>query len=1776
MEKDADVTTADAKKMENLFKTSFLSSSSSLSGKVERTVSLQQNIIMNTLINDIVISKLTGQASIFQLGGLPGSGKTFVAKTIIDRLIQIGLMKVSQVLICCKNNTAVHTVFNTMSDYGDTDTVIKIRETQLKTFHKMFYFPVIRQGMNIKEPLQWSPLRVTKDLEKYANTELLIIDEYMTMRSSEILYIDALFRILRYRPDIPFGGMTVIFLGDNRQNSAVLSNDEITSREKYNNNDDEELCISSSESRLTKYFILQMIEKIFGEETEWVMSLSNTISTKTMNNLKMLIRNLENKIVETRNKKKVGGSGGGGGVKQIKKRRSDANRKLMLDDSIFSDVERAYKQELQPSDYNRNTKNMLRDTITVIEDAIDNRNQNVTNFFSTVSEKMILEKMVLDCLNLRFSDISDARKTRNGETLIENTNRVVLFMNNAMKDIVEFNREKFIVLPNMAEEIEGEGQLLIPEREVLNILIVEGSDPDCLDKRYSTHELGEIKRVINSALFKEGTNLEHFYKLIFKDYSDHVFMLEKVKNDGEFQKYVDKTWDDISLKHNDKNNNISSNNNDIIIIDNKSNSYDYDYDYDDDEDTSGGNFSYGSVINPCEVPDGIDHTYSISQRLCKSIELQKVIREWDSSCIGSRERLVAKARFWFFLKDLVKRELDNTADMTRGAKDGAHRDGGDDINNNDDDRRVYWPPSRHHYHFLRERFMETPYWLRAYTLPFVHNNNSRYLSAYATYISLKAKMFTLNSLKRICLNRHAYGLSYAMAIKDLSTSYTMVDPRTCLCLAHEQPPLPATTKILSIDNKSSTVDFLKKYFETIFPSILKEFLFTNREVIDENKNELYSNIDDELLNKNLEGSKYSELIKLLATEMISTLIYERRQARQDEEIGGGEGKSNNANLRSDTISLSDRIKEMREHIKEEKIIKTLKEIEPPLKKVKVSLNAINDNGNIIINNNNNENNNEINKSNKNSVIVLTKTNNDKNTIAYLVSKFISEKLSLLKDNNNRCVPLITNTNTNNSNIKRSRSSNEEVFESYFFRTIFAIDNNILPSNIHKMSNTLVNKIRSSFILYKKMASGGGAISYINRVVDNKLWSCYDNRLFKNILNSIKTNVTKVDEVFLFIGQKIYFTHTNSSIINFGTNIPFYTYDTGTVVKIVKRSCNDKDGSSPLIVSIAIDRLDGTIIDVSAYKHVEGKASVCFLPVASLLSMTAFSCQGITIRSCVTLINPSRLTAQEMYVALTRNDNVKDIKVVAKTKGELQEMFYLKQMLYSDSSRLYPVGVFGRRFQSLMRDGITPSMTTTTTMAMIDTIQQFVLDKSDNHLSFNQYWFENVEAQLASEGSVNAVLQAIGEIFLTNPSRDLWGLLQMSEEKLIDLFYACYLSVINFERIYEYKFSKGSREFLQFLFEGHGPTDLHRRPPVYVSPVIPRKSMQKIFFDIFPHSRTVAVFQVFANFIFLIYEIINILNIDFAYFPSPSPLTHSSFGCRKCICLNWESEKYRRSRDCGWRQDREPVTEKDKHCQDIVQLGVGNYFSRSRSKQNDDDKRSMRIEQSHVTASVLHNLRRNVKLDRPEEIAGTKIHGAIAVSVDVENFTDAMFHADRKESVTSISYDINIFSMICFNTKLAAACGITRVPFPSRMVDEDGRGLCHYKVTTPEYVLFCGKTSPYKSVQFPIYFNKHNLSVSDNSSDKNKFFNKFLLSKLLRGETLSSIALLWYHSIPSGILGMDPVYVRELICDNNIGILKSVKIIKRIRTLNNEVVKHLTEEEEKNDKNHMVYISIRLK
>ena len=198
-----------------------------------RASSLQKSLAIRFLINEMAVSSASGaRLNTYHLGGLPGAGKTAAVTSLIAELIGSRLVGERRLLLCCKLNAAKENLMTTSLEMGNFSKLEMEEmvggEKAFVTINRGFSIPVIKTALdgdedNIKRCAYSLKCRIL--YEMLGALEMIIIDEYTMTNIRDMVFIDAIMRIIRCRPDIPFGGTYVIFLGDNRQNTAVIGTD---------------------------------------------------------------------------------------------------------------------------------------------------------------------------------------------------------------------------------------------------------------------------------------------------------------------------------------------------------------------------------------------------------------------------------------------------------------------------------------------------------------------------------------------------------------------------------------------------------------------------------------------------------------------------------------------------------------------------------------------------------------------------------------------------------------------------------------------------------------------------------------------------------------------------------------------------------------------------------------------------------------------------------------------------------------------------------------------------------------------------------------------------------------------------------------------------------------------------------------------------------------------------------------------------------------------------------------------------------------------------------------------------------------------------------------------------------------------------------------------------------------------------------------------------------------------------------------------------------------
>jgi len=162
------------------------------------------NNIMSTLntIQSLVFEKYKNGENVF-LTGPGGSGKSFLIKTIVQDAIE--------------NDTKIQVCALT----GCASILLNCNAT---TVHRFAGFGLANKS--IEDILEELFTKKRYKLKNWYNLKCLIIDEVSMMSLKILLILDAITRKVYRKPDLPFGGLQVIFSGDFYQLPPVKSNDE--------------------------------------------------------------------------------------------------------------------------------------------------------------------------------------------------------------------------------------------------------------------------------------------------------------------------------------------------------------------------------------------------------------------------------------------------------------------------------------------------------------------------------------------------------------------------------------------------------------------------------------------------------------------------------------------------------------------------------------------------------------------------------------------------------------------------------------------------------------------------------------------------------------------------------------------------------------------------------------------------------------------------------------------------------------------------------------------------------------------------------------------------------------------------------------------------------------------------------------------------------------------------------------------------------------------------------------------------------------------------------------------------------------------------------------------------------------------------------------------------------------------------------------------------------------------------------------------------------------
>lgn len=1628
-----------------------------------KVLSTQQAFGIEFIKNEIIVSKCAGSktGSVFHLGGLPGAGKTATITSLIEELADVNMTGKGSVMMITKTNAAK---FNLLSACVDPNTENEyFHESKFVTVNSGFAVPVLKTCAVSDDRMIESYAGILEArFQKIALSDIVVMDEYTMTGCYDTLYMDCLMRTVTGRHDVPFGGTPIIFLGDNRQNSAVIDNCTTAAckNEKNlfmgeeNGSDGATAGAENNSNSITSKVFMGILSRFHGGPNFFdnFMSVCRTRREAISDRLKYVSEHLDRTIrlydqkkeeslaPTITSKRKLGVDVGQQQQpvpeKKQKKEESTLEEETETEysDEMFftneTEMEMVALAELYDDPPKARMTNRLqkleaanlffRKQVTGKERKMGSCNlARIKNAgFGLLREEALRSE--LDYLDRFLSCPSkDEVKRRVMDVMYDIRN----FARMAFSEIDNTGRKRMYILSAMTDVIPNCHVISLANEEIINIKLSCGRDKYCLDSVECFKELGdEETRISNTsdavmnAFFRTGDEVKYRGSLCqaFKENLENILdYLEKVTTFEELKdlaKFI--MGDDLSTFF------------PLSTTMNRDDGFKIDDDLDsDDEDFFGDdNGEAEDLIVRKDAPPEIGFNMRTSERVKKMIEFVPVYHS-----IVDRYSDISRARMWHVY--LLARNL-QTLNTYKSC--------------------ITSPFSKKSASTQLEKEFHEPYWIRALSLPTSSSTQTKNLqSAYSAFLSLNSRTFLMSSQKRISISRHALGMMYSLSLFDMTVDLnTLIDSRDVF----GSKPLIGCSSNLSHED----------YFETIFPSIMSEFLIVSQKSVSVELNEIQkaegNKIDlrkiNDVINKmknNRQGLDEKSVYigaSLLASIARDNILFNKRQKRFEEE--------------SKDLSLKDRL------VSKKKRPATIFQ----------------------------------------GAIALTRKNEQKNMISNLVDMTIKASQ---EEKTNNCGPM-----------------------SVSFKTEFSVGH----VNLTNVEFDVGARNRATIMGLCDEFNKRGKV-FIDQYVDANLRRTSTNqREFTKQLLKIRNDVTKVRTIEFFVGQTVTFTHSNTR--NFSpyhcNDTMFYTTDTGTIVDMCY-----KDGK--LVLSIMIHRT-GKIANVRAGNETFGSlhngrygAHVRYFPVSSSRAVTFYSSQGHTYRIDV-IVDVSHASTQDTYVALTRNEDVLQLKVMSLSDSKLRRLVSIKACMGQDKTTLFPIGALrGTRYvdvidflqlfnarNSFAGDKISNDQIRLqhairdTARDLVSTAQSFVMDLSGNSFSFNTEWMKNTGIILSRTGLCHRLEKLENAFFDRSTPRSVIDTYNSKTNNTLMQLYVCTVRAA-----LHYMLNTNVKKPAQSVLKDYmtrtsnlGYVKIH---PAFINrPMLP-ENIEYFFFDLAPHSFVTKIFQFYAHFIFMVYEQCHMCLTSFSFIPSESPVFNASVRVnvdKKTLDdiqgksertdlvrlfipgggLAYEPKEFEESMDGYIRLERDAVTKAD-YNSDTVRNEISSYVVKN---VNDADRAMARCGEYQKK-----NLRRKGKYCRPGEAVGLSKHGAIAVACDKESLTKANIHI-MDEEWASFSNEANLYGMLRFMTKLAAASGVTAVDidlnaskFPNEGFRIDDLSMHGYSVNMSSEVLYCGQCDPFLKVQFLIHcFKKSKSSIKNDVDSCDCIFGKMFEKGLTRG------------------------------------------------------------------------------
>ena len=501
------------------------------------SVSNQQALAARYLRNSMAISYASGGISVFHLGGLPGAGKTTTVKELITELNDSKLIDIERgdMLLCSKSNSAKASLMSAC-ETGENG-VLLYPAGSFATLNYGFSIPVVHNKHEVtydrvKDSANWLKRKILDF--GLGNLQFLAIDEYTMCSCREIVYIDAILRMIKFRPDIPFGGVFVLFLGDNRQNSAVVedNNNEILQKKvKPSTNTDLEGDqkeegfgrggVEDEFDNNAKLYTDLFIKIITSFASKDCLGSVDTMKKIINNRLDVLMKKkrhvskINNDIILTYDRRKVDEKKEDSKVEECTEGEIDKDDEifsmLQMTDDTFSSYARDLTSSLNTIDtFSARCKKVAKANIASKKELLEPKKITTMDILkgaplsAVVEEGLKSEIEHLQCLkNMSENDLEHYARDIFSD--------IIKTASKAMTEIDYSGREKFYIVSSLSERFKDAHVTALMDEEILNAKLLFGHDKKCCDalpfKSTQKRSLA-IAACVKNAFIKEGCEIK--------------------------------------------------------------------------------------------------------------------------------------------------------------------------------------------------------------------------------------------------------------------------------------------------------------------------------------------------------------------------------------------------------------------------------------------------------------------------------------------------------------------------------------------------------------------------------------------------------------------------------------------------------------------------------------------------------------------------------------------------------------------------------------------------------------------------------------------------------------------------------------------------------------------------------------------------------------------------------------------------------------------------------------------------------------------------------------------------------------------------------------------------------------------------------------------------------------------------------------------------------------------------------------------------------------------